>query len=128
MVLDTSAVLAILLAEPDAAGFEVAVAGADRCLLSAVGLVEASIVLEARTGPEAAADLDAFVVEGGVEVVPVTIEQAQVARHAYRRFGRGRHPARLNLGDCFAYALAVTTGEPLLFKGADFALTDVARA
>lgn len=84
------------------------------------------MVVETRLGDRAGRELDLFVHEAGIDIVPVDREQAKIARRAWRRFGKGQHPARLNLGDCFAYALAKTTGEPLLFKGADFAKTDVA--
>jgi ribonuclease VapC len=93
--------------------------------MSVATLVELSIVLESRFGAEGLRDLDLFVVRAGIELVPVDLEQAHEARRAFSRFGRGRHPAGLNYGDCFAYALARVRGEPLLFKGEDFARTDV---
>ena len=83
------------------------------------------MVLESRSGPAAGHDLDALIQDAGIELEPVTVEQAQAARRAWRRFGKGNHPAGLNFGDCFAYALAEATREPLLFKGADFGLTDI---
>ena len=86
------------------------------------------MVIEGRGGVEAGDDLDTFLRRTEVELVPVTSEHAHVARQAWRRFGKGNHPARLNFGDCFAYALAAVTGEPLLFKGGDFALTDIEAA
>ena len=128
MIVDTSAALAILLREPDAARFEEAIADAWPRRMSAVALLEATMVIEGRGGVGAGNDLDAFLARTRVELVPVTAEQADTARHAWRRFGKGNHPAALNFGDCFAYALAATTGEPLLFKGEDFALTDIEAA
>ena len=86
------------------------------------------MVVESRGGPAAGQDLDLFLEEAEIELVPVTPEQTAVARLAWRRYGKGNHPAALNFGDCFAYALAQETGEPLLFKGEDFLLTDVVRA
>ena len=86
------------------------------------------MVLESRQGAEVGARLDAFLVGAQIELAPVTLKQAELARDAWRQFGRGNHPARLNLGDCFAYALAKDTGEPLLFKGNDFTLTDIPAA
>ena len=128
MIVDTSAALAILLREPDAARFEEAIADAWPRRMSAVALLEATMVIEGRGGVGAGNDLDAFLARARVELVPVTAEQADTARHAWRRFGKGNHPAALNFGDCFAYALAAVTGEPLLFKGEDFALTDIEAA
>ena len=96
--------------------------------MSAANFLEAAIVLESRSGGTAGHDLDQFIERGRIELVPVTPEQAHAARRAWRRFGKGNHPAGLNFGDCFAYALAETTGEPLLFKGRDFALTDIEAA
>lgn len=96
--------------------------------MSVANLLEAAIVLESRGGVTAARELDQFVEQSNIELVPVSANQAEAARHAWRRFGRGNHPAALNFGDCFAYALAETMQEPLLFKGDDFALTDVQRA
>src|SRR6185312_1260646 len=98
------------------------------CLVSAVGRVEAAFVVECRKHDAGRERLDRFFRLTGAEVVTVTREQAEMAVEAFRRFGRGRHPARLNIGDCFAYALAKSTGEPLLFKGGDFARTDVISA
>ena len=90
--------------------------------------LEAEIVIDDRLGEEGARDLKLLVLEAGIRLVPVSAEQAEIARAVYRRFGRGNHPARLNYGDCFAYALAHETGEPLLFKGEDFTRTDLAAA
>ena len=128
MIIDSSAILAILLREPDAGRFEDAIADAWPRRMTAVALLEATMVVEGRGGTEAGDDLDALLKRTRVEFVPVTQEQAHVARQAWRRFGKGNHPAALNFGDCFAYALAELTGEPLLFKGEDFALTDIEAA
>lgn len=127
MVIDTSALLAILLDEPERLAFTVAIDQADTKRLSVAGFVEASIVLEARTGAEGARDLDDFLTLAGIDFEPVTVPQGRLAARAFARFGKGRHPAGLNFGDCFAYALAMAYGEPLLFKGDDFAKTDVPR-
>jgi ribonuclease VapC len=125
MVLDTSAVMAILLQEP-AADRLVAALDTDRTrLISAATVVEASIVLLGRYGEAGEPLLDRLLRGIGAEVVPVGDEQVTLARDAALRFGRGRHPAALNFGDCFSYALAVARGEPLLFVGDDFARTDV---
>ncbi len=128
MIIDTSAALAILLGEADAKRYELAVASSWPRRMSAVALLEAAMVVESRGGPAAGYELDEFLARAEVEVVAVTPEQAAVARRAWRRFGKGNHPAGLNFGDCFAYALASTTGEPLLFKGEDFARTDIEAA
>ena len=124
MVLDTSALVAILTGEPEQVAFIAAIEGADTCLLSAASYVEASIVLEVRHGPGGVQVLDRLLEQAGCEIVAVDAEQARIARSAFQRFGKGRHPAGLNFGDCFAYALAVARGEPLLFKGNDFPQTD----
>lgn len=128
MVIDTSALVAILFAEPDAATFARSIADAHVRAMSAATLVECSIVAEARHGAAAGRELDLLVHRADVQVVPVDTEQAELARDAWRRFGKGRHGAGLNLGDCFSYALAVDRAEPLLFKGDDFARTDVPSA
>jgi ribonuclease VapC len=121
MVIDTSALMAILLREPEAERLTHAILMAERRLLSAATLLEAGIVVLAHTGDDGARDLDLLVARLRLEIVPVTEEQAMLARRAYQRFGKGRgHPARLNFGDCFSFALARVTGEPLLFKGDDF--------
>ncbi len=125
MIVDTSAVLAVLFDEPDAERYVRALAGASRCRMSVVSFLEAAIVLESRAGPAAGPDLDLLLERAPIELEPVTLEHAQAARRAWRRFGRGNHRAALNFGDCFAYALAEATREPLLFKGQDFALTDI---
>lgn len=128
-VLDTSAVAAVVLGEPDAeALLSVMLDSAGDLLISAATRVEAGIVVEARHGPEAQADLRTLLDRLDVTVAPVDAEQAHAALGAWRRFGKGRHPAALNLGDCFAYALATVSAAPLLFKGDDFRQTDVASA
>jgi ribonuclease VapC len=128
MVIDTSALVAIMQEESGAEGFlrQIAVAGMRR--VSAAALLETAIVLEARSGEKAGDDLDLFLARAKVEIEPVTEEQVQVARKAWRRYGKGSgHAARLNFGDCFSYALAHCLGEELLYKGKDFDQTDVAR-
>jgi len=125
MVLDTSAILAILLEEPEAAEF-VRLIGEDRVrLCSAVTFVEASIVLRNRKGERGQQKLDQFLRRARVQIMAMDVKQAEAARGAYEKFGKGKHPAGLNLGDCFSYALAKTANEPLLFKGNDFTQTDV---
>jgi len=127
MVIDTSALLAILQDEPERRGYNEAIEAAGSRRMSVATFVEVSIVVEARFGAAGQRDLDLFIERAGIELVAVNVEQAKLARRAYSRFGRGRHPAGLNYGDCFAYALASELGEPLLFKGEDFSKTDVAR-
>lgn len=126
MVIDTSALVAILTDEPEQTDFIRAIEQADVCLLSAASWVETSIVIESRYGPAGLHHLDRLLARAGVETVVVDAEQARLAREAYQRYGKGRHPAGLNFGDCFAYALAVARAESLLFKGTDFSQTDVA--
>lgn len=125
MVIDTSALLAILQNEPERRAFNEAIEAAGARVMSVANFVETSIVIEARYGAEGGRDLDLFLERAGIELVAVTVEQGRAARLAFARFGRGRHAAGLNFGDCFAYALAVERGEPLLFKGDDFSRTDV---
>lgn len=125
MILDTSAVLAILQDEPERRAFNEAIEAADARRLSLANLVEVAIVIEARFGAAGQRDLDQYVERAAIELRPVDLEQAHVARRAYSRYGKGRHAAALNFGDCFAYALATVLGEPLLFKGDDFARTDI---
>ena len=126
MVVETSAVLAILLEEPEAAEFAQLIEDNPMPLISAASVFEAGIVLLSRYGPDARGDLQEFLEQGGLQVEPVTAEQADLALEAYQQFGKGRHPAGLNFGDCFAYALCKATGQPLLFKGQDFSQTDIA--
>ena len=127
MIIDSSALLAVLYRESDADQYEELMATSG-CRLSVANALEVAIVVEGRGGVEAGQELDAFIESTGIELVPVTAEHFVAARRAWRRFGKGRHPAALNFGDCFAYALADVTGEPLLFKGRDFARTDVRAA
>lgn len=128
MVVDTSALLALLQNEPDAELFEVALAAAEAPVISAATLLECSLVIERRFGEAGLERLDAMVREAGIQIIAFDGEQQQLARAAFRRFGRGRHAAQLNFGDCFAYALAKHRGEPLLYKGRDFAQTDIGSA
>jgi ribonuclease VapC len=128
MIVDASAVLAILLHEEDAASFARAMEVADVLRISAVNYVEAAVRIDSLTDDQSSRDFDDFMRRTGIELHAVTPEIAEVARLAYRRYGRRNHEASLNLGDCFAYALANATGEPLLFKGEDLAKTDVRSA
>jgi len=128
MVLDTSALVAVLYGEPERDLFIALLSDAEDPLISAATLVEASIVVEVKTGAHGVADLDELLAAAAVRCVAVDSAQAHVARDAFARFGKGRAPAGLNFGDCFAYALATVTDRPLLFKGADFARTDVTPA
>jgi len=127
MVLDTSALLALLLDEPEAEDFRAAVEEDTTRLVSAATLLETALVIEARKGERGGQELDTLIQKAEVLVVPVDAEHVFEARRAYRRFGKGRHAAGLNFGDVFAYALARTAGEALLFKGDGFAKTDVGR-
>jgi ribonuclease VapC len=120
--------MAMLLAEPEAAGFEDRVTRADGVVMSAATHVELTIVAAGRLGPEIWPDMDDLLLRLNVEIIPFTAEHVALAREGWRRYGKGRHPAALNLGDCFAYALARARNEPLLFKGDDFAQTDVKAA
>jgi ribonuclease VapC len=128
MVVDTSALIAIFAGEPERQRFIEAIEGAEVRMISAGTFIETSIVLEARYGAEGVRLFDRFRERAGLDIVDVDEQQAREARQAYSRFGKGQHPAGLNFGDCFSYALAVTSGEPLLFKGSDFAQTDLAPA
>lgn len=125
MVIDTSALVAILGDEPERSAFNRVIDAADRCLLSVASFLETSMVIDSRHGPDGVRDLDLFIAKADINLVAVDADQAYVARTAFRTYGKGRHPAGLNFGDCFAYALAKTSGEPLLFKGSDFPLTDI---
>jgi len=127
MVIDTSAIVAIALNEPDAAEFELRIADDPVRLISAATVLEATIVLETRSGDAGGRELDLWLLKIGAEIVPVDAEQVDAARRAWRRYGKGRHAAALNYGDCFSYALALTRGESLLFKGEDFARTGINR-
>lgn len=129
ITIDTSALAAVIFGEPDAAHFAaVMLANAGDCLISAATLVETNVVVEAKQGQGAGQDLRLLIEQIGAEIAPVNAEAAAVAIAAWRRFGKGRHPAALNYGDCFSYALASTFGAPLLYKGDDFTQTDIARA
>ena len=128
MIVDTSALAAILFGEPDAARYAQLIHDADRCVISVANFVELSIVIETQLGPDAGRQCDVFFRRAGIIIEPLTIEHGHLARQAFLDFGKGRHPASLNFGDCFAYALAKATGEPLLFKGQDFSKTDIKAA
>jgi ribonuclease VapC len=125
MVIDSSAVLAILLLESEAESFAAAIGGDGTRILSAVSLLETAIVIQARKGPAGGRELDLLLHKARIEIVSFNSEQAEIARDAWLRFGKGRHPAALNMGDCCAYALARSSGESLLFKGTDFPSTDI---
>ncbi len=128
MIIDTSAIIAILFDDHDAETYAKAISRADSCRISAATFVEAAIVVEAQTKNIGGRQLDAFIRRAGIAIEPVTEEQAHFARQAFIDFGKGRHPAGLNHGDCFSYALSKATREPLLFKGKDFAKTDLSIA
>ena len=128
MVIATSALLAILQDEPERRAFNEAIEAADSRLVSAATLVETSIVIESRLGAEGLRSLDLFMELAGIQLATFDAEQAQGARRAHTRYGKGRHPAGLNFGDCFSYALASLSGEPLLYKGNDFVKTDIVAA
>jgi len=125
MVIDSSAIVAVLLNEENAAQIAQAIEVASQRLLSAANLLEASIVIESRKGEAGGRELDLLLYRAAIEIVAVDQDQAGTARIAWRRFGKGRHPAGLNYGDCFAYALAKSRGLPLLFQGDDFSQTDI---
>ena len=125
MVIDTSALIAIFQDEPERRSFYLAIESADTRLLSAASFVDSSLVIETRVGADGIRDLDLFVAKADISIEPVDTDQAYVARQAYSQYGKGRHPAGLNYGDCFTYALAKLSGEPLLFKGHDFSKTDL---
>jgi ribonuclease VapC len=125
VVIDTSALLAIFLAEPERKPFLDSIFQAETRMISAASVLETGIVLEARRGESAGREFDLFLVRANLQIVSLDSEQVEIARSAWRKYGKGRHPAGLNFGDCFAYALAKFTGEPLLAKGNDFAATDI---
>jgi ribonuclease VapC len=125
MVIDSSALISILLGEPDRESFKRAIDGAAVRLISAVTKLEANLVAVGRLGPATAYELDTLIHELAITIVPFDDHQATIARNAFVRFGKGRHRAGLNFGDCAAYALAIAEAEPLLFKGTDFGATDV---
>jgi ribonuclease VapC len=128
MIVDSSAMVAIVWAEPGAKSFVEAIVGSERPTMSAANYLEAAIVIDRDRNSQVSARLDSTISQLGVEIAPVTPSQAKIARQAYRDFGKGSgHKAQLNFGDCFAYALAAESGEPLLYKGDDFAHTGMAR-
>jgi ribonuclease VapC len=128
MVIDASAILAILLGERDAAIFAQAIENADDRRMSAAGYLEAALVIDNRGDAVAQREFDRFFLRSGITIEPVTLEQARLAREAYRDFGKGRHRAKLNFGDCLAYALARAIEQPLLYKDRDFSHTDIQSA
>jgi ribonuclease VapC len=128
MVIDSSALIAILLAEAEADTFATAIALDDVRICSALSFLETSIVIETRRGDAGLTRLDLLVAEANIEIAAFSLRDARVARRAYRQFGKGIHPAGLNFGDCASYALSIETGEPLLYKGDDFTKTGIASA
>jgi ribonuclease VapC len=127
VILDTSALVAILYGEPERERFAQLIHDADSCRVSVASFIELSMVIESQLGPEASRQVDMFFRRTGIVIEPVTLDQGYLARQAFIDYGKGRHKAGLNFGDCFSYALAKATGEPLLFKGSDFSQTDVSR-
>jgi ribonuclease VapC len=125
MVIETSAIIAVLLNEANAVGIARAIESCSPRLLSAANFLEVSIVIESRKGEAGGRELDLLIYRAAIEIVAVDQDQAEIARLAWRRFGKGRHPAGLNYGDCFAYALAQSRRLPLLFQGDDFSQTDI---
>jgi len=128
MIVDSSALVAILLKEPEALRFTTAIAKSSVCRLPSPNFLETSMLLLGRLGEDGLRDLDHYISRSKMEIAPFTESQARLARDAFKRFGKGRHPAGLNFGDCIAYALARESGEELLFKGNDFTQTDIAVA
>jgi ribonuclease VapC len=128
MIVDSSALVAILLFEPEALRLTTAIAESSVCRLPASCRLEASMIVLARRDQDGLRDLDLYIARSRMAVAPFSESQAGLAREAFRRYGKGRHPAQLNFGDCMAYALAKETGEELLFKGTDFGQTDIAIA
>lgn len=128
MILDTSALAAILFGEPEALRYTQLIHDADRCLMSVANFVELCMAVEAQIGADAGRQCDVFFRRAGILIESLIPEHGYLARQAFLDFGKGRHPAGLNFGDCFAYALAKATGEPLLFKGEDFRKTDIQAA
>lgn len=125
MVIDTSALIAILLGEHEAESFARLIMDDSKRLLSAFSLLETSIVIEAKKGESGGRELDLLLHKTGIETIALDAEQSELARYAWRNYGKGRHAAGLNIGDCCSYALAKYSGEPLLFKGDDFSKTDI---
>lgn len=129
MIVDTSALLAVLLREPEAPAFAERMAAAEEGMrMSAASYLEASLIIDRAADAVRRAMLDQFLEEFGIAIEPVTVEQVRMARHAFREFGKGNHPAALNFGDCLTYALTRAKREPLLFKGNDFSRTDLTPA
>ncbi len=128
MILDTSALIAVLYGEPERAHFAQLIHDAESCRVSVVSFVELSMVVESQLGSDAERQVDTLFRRAGIAIEPVTVEHGRLARQAFLDYGKGRHKAGLNFGDCFSYALAKATGEPLLFKGDDFGLTDIQAA
>jgi ribonuclease VapC len=128
MIIDSSALIAILLNEAEAEAFAKAIAADPKRLVSSFNMLETAIVIEAKKGEAGGIELDLLVHRARIEIVAMSAEQVELARAAWRQYGKGNHPAGLNIGDCCAYALAKYSGEPLLFKGGDFALTDIPSA
>jgi ribonuclease VapC len=126
MVLDSSAVLAVLFDEPERRAFTLSIERDPRRLMSTASVLESALIAETRRGESAGRELDLLLHRADVRLVPVDADHVALARSAWRRFGKGRHPAALNFGDCFTYALAAASGEPILFKGEDFSHTDLA--
>jgi ribonuclease VapC len=127
MVIDTSALLAILQNEPERRKFNEAIEAAETRSMSTASFLEISMIVESRYGADGVRDLDLLIAKAKVSLVPVDEDQAHLARQGFQKFGKGRHPAGLNYGDCFSYALARSLEQPLLFKGSDFSQTDVER-
>jgi ribonuclease VapC len=125
MIIDTSALSAIFFGEPESDVYIRLIHEADRCRMSAANFVELSMVIDSQLGPEALRQCDMFLRRAEIVIEPVTVEHAHLARQGFLDFGKGRHPAGLNFGDCFAYALAKASDEPLLYKGEDFSKTDI---
>lgn len=126
MIIDSSALCAILLDEPEAEHFTRIATGGERCLVGAVSAIETAVVIESKKGDAGARELDLLLYKLEADIIPMDAGQYHLARTAWRKYGKGRHPAGLNLGDCCSYALSQYTGELLLFKGGDFPKTDVA--
>jgi len=125
VIVDTSALIAILYGEPEQTRFAQLIHNAESCRISVVSFVELSMVVESQLGPNAGRQIDALFRRAGIVIEPVTVEHGHLARQAFLDYGKGRHKAGLNFGDCFSYALAKAANEPLLFKGRDFGLTDI---
>ena len=125
MIIDTSALSAIFFGEPESDVYIRLIHEADRCRMSAANFVELSMLIDSQLGPEALRQCDMFLRRAEIVIEPVTVEHAHLARQGFLDFGKGRHPAGLNFGDCFAYALAKASDEPLLYKGQDFSKTDI---